>query len=111
MSQFKVGDIVEAWGCQGKVIKMDWAGVQVEFDNCLEKVFMEDGRYMYWHKEPILKLVERPKAKVKKILYQPAFKTSLGYELAGYLQTKEECENIESCIGLGPAVEIEVDSE
>lgn len=76
--EFKVGDVVEWGGVRGKV----YAGlsslvhpVMCEFENETVASFTYDGKYMDWHKEPSLKLIERPKKKVKKykVLYRDTY--------------------------------------
>lgn len=68
--EFQVGDIVEWCGVQGKVdsiIMEDDYSLCVLFgeDNDFA-YFTLDGKYIHWHKTPSLKLISRPKKKVKK---------------------------------------------
>jgi len=70
--EFKVGDKVSAFGVEGEVISLDEKNnypITVEFDDDHLSFFMIDGRASAWHKEPSLKLIERPKKKVKKKFY------------------------------------------
>ena len=65
---FKVGDKVSFGGVHGVVtstkssniykLNVSLPGRQLEFTI--------DGRYYDWHTEPLLKLIERPKKKIKK---------------------------------------------
>jgi len=81
--KFKAGDIVEFGGNKGVVLEE----VDSSFINCrftVDSIFIKDfftvtftkeGRLYSWNKEPSLKLIERPKKKVKKykVLYRDAF--------------------------------------
>lgn len=64
--QFQVGDIVDWCGAMGEVMSensgRDYENITVAFGDYV-KVFLKDGRYFDWHKEPSLKLVERAKTK------------------------------------------------
>jgi hypothetical protein len=65
--EFKVGDICEWQGVRGVVVLVDSDEVLVKFrDSQCNTSFLPDGRYFKWHKEPSLKLLERPKRMVKK---------------------------------------------
>lgn len=73
--EFKVGDEVEAFGLKGKVIHVDQEfgkyPIIVEYDvNHMRDPFTLDGKLHLFHKEPSLKLINRPKRKVKKKFYQ-----------------------------------------
>ncbi len=66
---FEVGDIVEAYRVRGKVDEIDsdpnnLYPVLVWFDSLYSDCFTLDGKTRSWHKEPSLKLIERPKKKV-----------------------------------------------
>lgn len=69
---FKVGDIVEAFGLSGIVeaIGNSYGNppVVVRFEGGETVFFLPDGKYCDWHKEPSLKLIERSKNKVKKTI-------------------------------------------
>ena len=69
--EFKVGDIVEAFGVRGEVTCTDRKTfVEVRLDHnvdCFE--FYKDGRYEHWHKTPSLKLIRRKKQRVKKTIW------------------------------------------
>lgn len=66
---FKVNDIVEAWGCVGKVIEIKQDSerpVCVELgDKERVSAFYRDGKDQTWHKKPTLQLIERPKVKTE----------------------------------------------
>lgn len=68
--EFKIDDIVEAFGLRGKVIKEIESGsrILVYWDDIpgYAEWFYHDGKESVWHKEPSLKLIERPKKMVKK---------------------------------------------
>ena len=66
--EFKVGDIVEWQGVRGTVNCNTHYGVKVLFADGNIANFYADGRYFDWHKEPSLKLIERPKKMVKKTM-------------------------------------------
>lgn len=71
--EFKVGDIVEAFGVRGVVerIHSNYSSsvpVVVRLDNGVVKSFYLDGRAYSWAKEPTLKLIERPKKKEKRVV-------------------------------------------
>lgn len=80
---FKVGDIVEAFGVKGKVIETDEErlyGVAVEF--LIQKElktygFTRDGLSEAWHKEPSLKLIDRPQRTKKVNIFDPSAKISV----------------------------------
>lgn len=67
--EFKVGDIVEAFGCRGVVVKLDKNfdySVEVFFDDYQGSIdFLGSGQLFRWHKEPSLKLISRKKTKKK----------------------------------------------
>lgn len=71
--EFKVGDIVEAFGMRGEIVSIDariskygYLVVRYAVENDKRGYFCADGRLESWHKAPALKLIERPKKKVKK---------------------------------------------
>lgn len=68
MNNFKVGDIVEAWGVRGVVVPNDYDdSICVQFEGHDPVYFFyPDGKEKKWHKELSLKLIERP-IKTKKI--------------------------------------------
>lgn len=69
--KFQVGDIVTAFGLKGKVISIKSSSLYniiVDFEEGPQEAFSTDGKEMLWHKEPSLKLIERPKKKVKKYM-------------------------------------------
>ena len=73
--ELKVGDIVEWCGIKGKVDSIgNYMKVHFYVDGIADNLidwgpqytFNKDGKQFDWHKEPSLKLIERPKQKVKK---------------------------------------------
>ena len=69
ITEFKAGDIVEAFGVRGVVTHVsesDHFSVSVKFDNQATLYFTKEGNYLAWAKEPTLKLIERPKKKEKR---------------------------------------------
>lgn len=73
--KFQVGDKVSAFGVEGVVTRITDVvlfPIKVDFPDNINTSFTIDGRYLGWHKEPSLKLIERPKKKVKK--YKVLFK-------------------------------------
>jgi hypothetical protein len=72
--KFQEGDIVEAFGCTGKVVRKFYTDqhdvVEVEFENGhTVHTFSQDGMAKTFHTEPELKFISRPKKKVKKTFY------------------------------------------
>ena len=63
--EFKVGDIVEWCGLKGVISSIE-KGLLIVYFEKLCWSFLPDGRYLTEHIEPSLKLIERPKQKVKK---------------------------------------------
>ena len=63
--EFKVDDIVEAFGVKGEVRVIDGGGssypVRVLFVTGETDYFRQDGKLNEWHEAPSLKLVKRPK--------------------------------------------------
>jgi hypothetical protein len=69
MTEFKVNDIVEAFGLRGRVVKVHTDltyPVEVEFEGDLFTYFTLDGKMHPNHKLSTLKLISRAKRKVKK---------------------------------------------
>lgn len=73
MDKFQVGDIVEAFGVRGEIISLENSPsypILVKFYDTgtfwNKAAFIIDGKFEDWHKEPSLKLIERPKKKVKR---------------------------------------------
>ena len=62
---FKVGDIVEAFGVKGEVMVIDDGGgdypIRVLFVTGDTDFFRQDGRLNVWHEAPSLKLIKRSK--------------------------------------------------
>ena len=65
MMELKVGDIVEWCGLKGVISSIE-KGLLIVYFEKLCWSFLPDGRYLTEHIEPSLKLIERPKQKVKK---------------------------------------------
>lgn len=81
--EFKVGDIVEAFGMQGEIecvnayiARYGYLVVRYNGEDGKRGYFRVDGRLESWHKAPALKLIERPKKKVKK--YKVLFNCDAG---------------------------------
>lgn len=90
---FQVGDKVSAFGVEGIVTRITDAAffpIKVDFPDDINSSFTIDGRYLGWHKEPSLKLIERPKKKVKK--YKVLFKGTVGgfFVSAGVYSSAED---------------------
>ncbi len=74
--EFKVGDKVEWMGVIGTVVITPGYNrnsnviypLEVDFNVNGVRLFTRDGKLESFHKEPSLKLVERPKKKVKKTI-------------------------------------------
>lgn len=68
--EFKVGDIIEAFGLRGVVTEVSGHPsypICVDFDESAGgERFTADGKERVWHRAPSLKLIERPK-KTKKV--------------------------------------------
>lgn len=115
---FKVGDIVEWCGVRGVVDDFRYGldyPVSVYFSYQGERVsFTDDGKYPSWSTEPSLKLVERPKKKVTKTMYQAiiaADYADCNFHLTNSLYPNETYakERYPNFIGLGPAITFEVE--
>jgi len=69
-TQFKVGDICSAFGCEGRVVNVFNDAeypIEVKFENDTQTCwFIKGGKYQTWHKTPSLVLVSRPKKMVTK---------------------------------------------
>lgn len=73
-TKFKVGDKVRAFGCEGYIAgiredALNFYPIKVNFNSGHYTFFTLDGRFEKFHKEPSLFLIERPKQKVKKVMY------------------------------------------
>ena len=107
-NEFRVGDVVEAFGVRGRVTDIKtsirtWAyPVLVTFDlkdeNDISYVdyFNMEGKRSSWHRVPDLKLISRPK-KVKKILYEAVIKSSMYFERSRILF--ENIEDVKKAYG------------
>jgi hypothetical protein len=119
--EYQKGDIVEAFGVRGKVTNIIQTTVIVDFfledKRIVTMNFYSNGTLYYWHKEPTLKFISRPKKKVKKTFYTIVGRAEydgepVGKYSAGYLfETKEEClEYSKNISGLDfPIVPIELE--
>jgi hypothetical protein len=89
-TEFKVGDICMAFGMRCVVEDIDKSpsdypvNVVFEFSEKKES-FTPNGRLYGWHKEPSLKLIERPKRKVKKRFYMMVYKCEGGWHQASIM--------------------------
>lgn len=69
-NKFQVGDKISAFGVEGEVVSINVSGdfpIKCNFVDGYSATFSSDGRYYDWQ-EPSLKLIERPKKKVKKYI-------------------------------------------
>ncbi len=122
---FKVEDVVEAFGIIGTVTEVTNNSVEAKFGTergIATCRFYTDGKVYWWSTEPSLKLISRPKQKVKRILY-PAITMDIVF--GQYYQESllfTDLEQARSCpafsgeggrdkivVRLGPPVEIEVE--
>jgi hypothetical protein len=130
-TEFKVGDIVDWLGIRGVVTCIS-EGIDdldeymyVKFDgdtmDDLGTEFFPDGKYMKAHKEPSLKLIERPKRKIKKRFYMMAYLNGDGEWLISYSAVDESFRDNQGDERFGgckrkimensPYMEIEVENE
>lgn len=116
--QFKVGDIVEAFGCEGRVVNVFNDAeypIEVKFENDTQTCwFIKGGKYQTWHKTPSLVLVSRPKKKVTKTVEKwinryPRYDSSV-YDSQLEADTCATSDRI-ACIKLTGTYEVEVDDE
>lgn len=120
-TKFKEGDIVEWCGVRGKVITIPGRGIHpvvCGFENETVASFTYDGKYMDWHKEPSLKLIEQPKKKVKKymVVYKRHYSNfSISFNVSDdFYYSQKDFENQHPCsefICLIKESEIEVEEE
>lgn len=102
MSEFKVGDIVEAFGLRGEVTRSGDLYIYVSFPEGRGAQFLLDGREENWHTEPSLKLISRPSKKVKKVFYQAVVSSGIqrNYFLSdGLFQNSKDAENYLEPVG------------
>ncbi len=118
MSEFRVGDIVEAFGVRGTVVRYPPEGgpycVKVDFTGGGRDAFTEDGKAGTWHKEPSLKLISRVKKKKKITVWVGlGFKNIVSgrifYE-SHAVENKDYIDDSLAINGVHP-IEIEVDDE
>lgn len=76
-TEFKKGDIVEAFGCEGEVVSDNGnthfplevrVTIPENDSGCICLSFTKDGKWVPWAKEPSLKLISRPKRKEKRVV-------------------------------------------
>lgn len=117
-TEFQVGDVVEAFGVEGVVSEIDdnepHYPLLVKFPNGEQDYFAISGKYISWHKEPSLKLIERPKKKVLKTMYQAICKYLTGprFYITDSLYEDEEMAALahgRKFIALGPAITFKVE--
>lgn len=105
-TEFKVGDRVKAFGCEGVVAHVteeppNKLPLCVHYENGKTRWYYPDGREEEWHKEPSLKLIARAKTKVK--LYPALLEVNDGWGMSFELFKNEEeakCEYPNSFIRL-----------
>lgn len=111
-SEFQVGDIVYAKGFGKGFVEQEYgSSISVlfgEFKNH-KIMFDKNGKYMSWHEEPILELVERPKKKKK--VWLNIFKCDDGSFNAIPYNMKEVADYAHDVEWRVACVEIEVDDE
>jgi hypothetical protein len=69
MTEFRLNDVVEAFGLRGTVVKIysEFVNpVEVKYEDGEYTLFTLDGKLHHHHKLPSLKLISRAKRKVKK---------------------------------------------
>jgi len=98
--QFKVGDVVEAFGCRGTVKNIahnSSFSVVVRFNNHgIERAFTFGGLEEGWHQSPSLTLIERPKKKVKRTYWWISYRFDTeGVRRTSHMQIeKSELDNL-----------------
>lgn len=99
--EFKVGDIFDWCGIRGTVLNIEEKhqyGLYTRLENGLDYTFTLDGKLHRWHKEPTIKLIERPevpeitKRIVKKynVLYKRISEPYEEYEMSIYRFSSQE---------------------
>lgn len=119
-TKFQVGDVCTYQGCEGVITAIDLREKTYPITAVFNEdegqfgTFTLDGRHNIWHKEPSLKLIERPKKKVPKTMYQAIcrYPTSGGlfYPVSLYRDedhAKKDCGS--HFYALGPAITFEVE--
>lgn len=89
-NKFQVGDKISAFGVEGEVVRIsDDSNYPIRCNVQNHSVsFTAAGKYMSWHKEPSLKLIKRPKKKVKK--YRVLYKRGNGFNVSLDFYKSEE---------------------
>lgn len=116
-TQFKVGDICSAFGCEGTVKQIATGctyPVQVALNGEHYHWFTLDGKLTDWHKTPSLKLVSRPKKMVTKTV--EAWANVYAHCIPDLFNCKANAEARASnsriaCVKLTGTYEVEVDDE
>jgi len=95
--EFKVGDLVEAFGLFGEVVRIEYASrypVEVRYQNDSIEIFCADGKAEKWHKIPSLKLISRPQKTEKKKVWVKAYEQNpaAGHEEPRYIPVQIEAE-------------------
>ena len=118
-TKFQAGDVCEAHGNKGKVIEVELFSpyvIVVMFDDGPIERYLPCGRLAKYHKEPSLKLIERPKKKVTKTMYQAIVQDVLHngatFMISNFLFESEKGARefyISGFIALGPAITFEVE--
>lgn len=114
-TKFQDGDKVEWAGAEGVVAVDDGTirCLKVKFLDAEPRWFYADGRFEQWHKEPSLKLIERPKKKVAKTMYQVIYGTIDDEVILSRGLYKDDSDAREAFgsqfIALGPAITFEVE--
>ena len=86
--KFKVGDIVEFGGMRGVVSNVtedDFYPTKCDFETGTSSTFTCDGKLAHFHKEPLLKLIERPQEKTAYYKWRLYFKNGEIIEPAYFL--------------------------
>lgn len=105
-TEFKVGDIVEAWGFSGQVMTIIPGSqrIKVDFGDGYYSTFYLNGKLEPWHKEPSLKLIERPRKTKKVKVWVNAY---TDYDVFTYL-TEQEARAVAGTKAITQQIEIEV---
>lgn len=111
--QFKVGDIVEAFGVRGWVTDITKSFVHVAFNNAAADSFFSDGRQRGWHAAPSLKLIERPR-KTKKVKVWVNVYPSSAHDTRPWLSChidENDARDYRDSTGITQQIEVEVIDE
>jgi hypothetical protein len=106
MTEFKVGDVVEAFGLRGTVVKIysEFVNpVEVKYEDGEYTLFTLDGKLHHYHKLPSLKLISRAKRKVKKEL--KCWVNIYPHDLVCAYTTKERAKSNAAVVAFAVAVE------